>query len=140
VSGNVDELIEELQPLTVLGARLVSQSLELPGAPLPTFEIVAAEMREHFDANPALDSVNLLIGGRSVGVISRTSLKPDEGRMAGTVQGVSAGIGEGIQLPGLSTRYRLLEFTCPNCASEFRIHYDERDIPACAHGRMVLRQ
>ena len=140
MSGNVGELIKELQPLMVLGTKPVSRTLELPGVPLPTFEIIAAELREHFDANPAVNEVNLFIGGHRAGVISRTSIKPDPGRMAGGIPDAPAGVGEAIQLPGFSTRYRLLEFTCPNCASKYRIHFDERDVPACDHGRMVLRR
>jgi len=61
------------------------------------------------------------------------------------------GAGERAALPGLSTRYRLLVFSCahrecPVCpqsdckAQKFRIYYDDRDLPVCDHDgvRMVL--
>jgi hypothetical protein len=137
MNDGAKELIKELEPLTVLDARSVGQRLDLPDDPLPTFEVVAAELMEYFTANPVADEVNLSVGGHPAGVVSRESLRAYTGGMAGA--GGTAGAGEAIQLPGLSTRYRLLEFTCPKCPSQYRVHYEERDIPACGHGQMVPR-
>ena len=56
-----------------------------------------------------------------------------------SVSGNEIGHGERLQLPGASTRYRLLKFTCPDCDQppEYRIFYDEEDLPVCReHGQM----
>jgi hypothetical protein len=46
--------------------------------------------------------------------------------------GYEVGAGERAELPGLSTRYRPLTFVCPECgAVQYRIYYDERDLPVC---------
>jgi hypothetical protein len=64
----------------------------------------------------------------------------DQGRL--DAAGYEVGQGERIQLPGISTRYRLLEFTCSRCARpgpEYRIYYDDEDLPTCPdHGPMEL--
>jgi hypothetical protein len=138
MSSDVDELIGELKPLTVQGAEPASYSLVVSG--MPTFEAAEFKLGEYFDANPAIDEINLVIAGRQAGVVSRQSLQRDAVRMAGDLPASQVGAGERMQLPGFSTRYRLLEFTCPHCASQYRIHYDERDIPACAHGQMKLQR
>jgi hypothetical protein len=139
VSGDVDELIEELKPLTVPGAQPAEHTLTLSG--VHTFEAAEFRLGEYFEANPAVDEVNLVIEGLPAGVVSQKSLKRDAGLMAGDSPAAQVGAGEGMQLPGFSTRYRILEFTCPqHCSSQYRIHYDDRDIPSCAHGRMEFRR
>jgi hypothetical protein len=138
VDGEVEELIAELKPLTAPGAGPADQTLILPD--VPTFEAAEFRLAEYFAANPVVDDVNLVIAGRLAGVVSRKSLERDAGRMAGDPSAPQVGAGERMQLPGFSTRYRLLEFTCPHCVSQYRIHYDERDIPVCAHGRMKLQR
>jgi hypothetical protein len=46
--------------------------------------------------------------------------------------GYEVGGGERAELPGLSTRYRLLKFACPRCSTpQYRTYYDERDLPVC---------
>jgi hypothetical protein len=137
VSGQVDDLIEELKPLTVPGAEPANCTLIL--LEVSTFEAAEFRLAEYFDANPSMHEVNLVIADRQAGVVSRETLRLGAGLMAGDSPASPVGAADGMQLPGFSTRYRLLEFTCPQCASQYRIHYDERDIPACAHGRMELR-
>jgi hypothetical protein len=67
---------------------------------------------------------------------------PDQVRLSGA--GDDIGRGERIQLPGMSTRYRLLEFFCPRCKqphAQYRIYYDEENLPVCPdHGLMELRR
>jgi len=151
VSGDedVEGLIEELQLLTVPGAAPVGHDLDLSG--VSGFESAQFRLGEHFRTHPQIERVNLIVRGRNAGVASRESTTWDAGQFAGDAPAAgspaaagSAGSGEGLQLPGYSTRYRLLEFTCAQptseCDSEYRVHYDERDIPACGHGRMELRR
>jgi hypothetical protein len=137
VTGDVDELIGELRPLMVRGAEPAGDDLILSA--VSTFEAAEFKLGEYFAANPGVNEVNLVVAGRQAGVVTRESLERDADLMAGDSQASQVGAGEGMQLPGFSTRYRLLEFTCPHCPSQYRIHYDDRDIPVCGHGRMKLR-
>lgn len=68
----------------------------------------------------------------------------ERGQVRLDASGYEVGQGERIQLPGISTRYRLLEFTCSRCARpepQYRIYYDDEDLPTCPdHGSMELRR
>ncbi|MGE5291829.1 MAG: hypothetical protein ACM3ML_32470 [Micromonosporaceae bacterium] len=70
-----------------------------------------------------------------------TVAPPDrEDRVQVPLGGPSAepGAGERAQLPGMSSRYRALTFVCPQCkAREYRVYYDERDLPVCKHEKDV---
>jgi hypothetical protein len=66
----------------------------------------------------------------------------DRRQVALAVPEVEVGAGERLQLAGVSTRYRLLNFVCPSCqAPQYRIYYDESDLPVCkdGHDPMELR-
>jgi hypothetical protein len=136
----VDELIDELAPSTVPGAQPVGHPFSLPT--VTTAGRAKGKLTDYFEKNPGVQAVDLVIAGHPAGVVSRKSLSRNAGRMAGDSPAAQVGAGEGMQLPGFSTRYRLLEFACQKhvkgCQSEHRIHYDERDIPTCRHGPMKL--
>jgi hypothetical protein len=142
VSDDVDKLIGILERLTVRGAKPAGENLDLSDA--LTYEDAKSMLADYFNEHPAVHEVNLIIAWRSAGVASREDLR-GKNVMLGDSPASQVGDGEGMQLPGFSTRYRLLKFTCPRCASqvpEYRIHYDERDIPVCPvrkHGQMVLQ-
>ncbi|WP_433789130.1 hypothetical protein [Actinoplanes sp. CA-252034] len=98
--------------------------------------LAAAErrIREAF-RDSSLPAVTVMVAGRPVGVVTRRSLRAAEGT-AGEV-----GAGEHLDPLGDSARYRLLVFTCRSCdVTAHRVHYDPRDLPRCAHGRMELRR
>lgn len=133
MGDDVDSLIGGLKLLTVPGAEPADKDLDL--SDVSTFEDAKFRVAEYFDKDPAIREVNLVFAGRLVGVATRENLSR-KNVMLGDSQ---VGVGEGMQLPGFSTRYRLLKFTCPHCKSEYRIHYDERDIPVCNHGQMELQ-
>jgi uncharacterized protein YunC (DUF1805 family) len=142
MSDDVDKLIGILERLTVPGAKSAGENLDMSDA--LTYEDAKSMLADYFNENPAVHEVNLVIAWRSAGVASREDLS-GKNVMLGASSASQVGVSEGMQLPGFSTRYRLLKFTCPRCASQvpqYRIHYDERDIPVCLvcnHGRMVLQ-
>jgi hypothetical protein len=136
VSDDVDELIHDLKSLMVPGAEPAGEPLDL--SDVATFEGAEHKLADYFDKHPAVHEVNLVIAGRPAGVASREKLSGKNVMLVGASSASQVGSGEGMQLPGFSTRYRLLKFTCPHCtSSDYRIHYDERDFPECTtHGRM----
>jgi hypothetical protein len=136
VGDDVDKLIGGLKLLTVPGAEPAGKNLDL--SDVSTFEDAKFRVAEYFDEHPAIGEVNLVFAGRLVGVATRENLSR-KNVMLGDSPSSQVGVGEGMQLPGFSTRYRLLKFTCPHCKSEYRIHYDESDIPVCNHGQMELQ-
>jgi hypothetical protein len=139
VYDDIDELIGELKPLTVPDAEPAGHPLNL--SDVATFEDAEWQIGAYFGTHPEVHEVDLAITGRRAGVVSRKSLLRDADLYAGDSPATQVGVGEGMQLPGFSTRYRLLEFKCLHgCPSEHRIHYDERYIPYCAkHGPMELQ-
>jgi hypothetical protein len=135
VSDDVDELIRDLKSLMVAGAEPAGEPLDLRD--VATAEGAEFKLADYFVKHPAVHEVSVVIAGRPAGVASREKLSRKIVMLGGS-SASQIGDGEGIQLPGFSTRYRLLKFKCSHCASsEYRIHYDERDFPVCAkHGRM----
>ena len=135
----IAELVEEVRPLTASEATGATADLNHQGA--PTYEAVEFQLGQYFRANPAVGKVNLLLYGRKVGVVTPDSLGRNADKMAGEAPAPQTGVSERGQLPGISTKYRLLVFTCQECPDrKYRIHYDERDIPSCPHGKMELRR
>jgi hypothetical protein len=136
-ADNGDGLVSELRVLIDRDSPPASQSFEVEDA--YTVDDVQFQLMGFFGRPGAPQAVNVIVDGKPAGVISRQSLNRAGGTMAGPAAEV--GGGERIQLPGLSARYRLLVFACPSCGGEaYRIHYDERDVPACKHGPMELRR
>lgn len=105
-----------------------------------TLDDVQFKLESFFSQAGAPVAVNVVVDGKSAGVVTKQSLE----RAGGTVAEPSAkgdiGTGDRIQLPGISARYRLLVFTCARCdSSAYRIYYDVRDLPGCEHGLMELQ-
>jgi hypothetical protein len=111
----------------------VSQNLKLSAA--------RRRIKQYFDAHEAVSAVTVFVTPWRVGVITRDSLGAT-GRMAGTAAEPSqVGTGDRIQLPGASTRYRLLTLRCASCGvTAHRVFYDPRDLPACEHGMELVRE
>jgi hypothetical protein len=90
--------------------------------------------RERWEPAP-LEAESAPINGRRLTAVSA----PEGERLGQVTLGLAdeVGAGERAQLPGLSTSYRLLTFACEECGvREYRIYYDERDLPVCTHGKM----
>ena len=133
----IDRLISDLQVLVDETASSASASLDVECT--WTLDDVQFQLAELFDKSGALAAVNVVVEGKLAGAVTRQSLERAGGTAAEGSPGSEMGAGERIQLPGISAQFRLLEFTCRSCkASAYRIHYDERSLPTCEHGRMEL--
>lgn len=127
-----DDLIFELRTLVDETAAPAPDTVDVAGS--GTFRVAERRLREFFLHSPA-PAVTVLVGDRPVGVVTRRSLFAAGGTAA------EPGAGERLEPLGDSTRYRLLVFACRACdRTEHRIHYDPRDLPHCAHGRMELQR
>lgn len=100
-----------------------------------TFSDVQSVLEKYFRTPGAAYAVTVVAAGEQLGVVSRKSLgKP--GMTAGD-PGARYEVGDGdrLTLPGFSTRYRLLQFRCRQCAAQTTwIHCDTRGLPACQQG------
>jgi hypothetical protein len=78
-----------------------------------TFNDVKNKLEKYFRTPGAADAVTLVAAGERLGVVSRKSLGPP-GMTAGDPGAALDGIGSGerLTLPGVSTRYKLLQFRC----------------------------
>lgn len=133
------ELIEDLQMLVDRNAPATSESIDVTGA--ATFDQVQHQIGTYLRAGGAPPAVTIMVGEASAGVVTRESLERSDGTAAEPTAPYELGAGERLQLPGYSTRYRLLEFACSRCPDPvYRIYYDARDLPSCAHGQMELRR
>lgn len=130
------ELAGELQLLIDDRAPATEQTIDMSEA--HTLDSARFLLGRYFERKPAVPAVTVVLGGRRVGVVTRERL---QGIGDVTAASPEVGAGERIQLPGDSTRYRLLEFVCMQCpATAYRVYYDQRDLPFCAHGLMELRR
>lgn len=134
VSENVSELIEDLRVLLAVDPPAADAAVDVSDA--ETIDEVQFRLDKYFSAESAPAAVNLVVGEIRVGVVTLESLRRSGGTMAEPSTQANVGAGEGLELPGTSTRYALLRFTCPKCAPKYRIYYDERTRPACEHGKM----
>jgi hypothetical protein len=136
-----DPLIEELLVLVDPDAPRVARSMEV-GPSVSTVDEVRFQLETFFAEKDAPGSVNVMVRGSFAGVATREDVIRS-GRSAGTqASPYPMGGGERLQLAGVSTGYRLLTFGCAAhacAATAHRIHYPERDLPTCGHGRMELR-
>jgi hypothetical protein len=86
-----------------------------------TFNDVKNKLEKYFRTPGAADAVTLGPPGMTAG---------DPGA---ALDGI--GSGERLTLPGVSTRYKLLQFRCRRCsAGAAWLHYDTRGMPACEQG------
>lgn len=135
MSENTAELIDDLHGLVVATAPAARESIDVANG--DTIDEVQFRLTRYFRAEGAPSAVNLMVGAIHVGVVTRESLRHYSATAA---EPYEIGVGERMALAGASTRYKLLTFTCPHCPDlAYRVYYDERYIPACAHGRMELR-
>lgn len=133
------ELVEDLQVLVDWDAEPTARSIDIDTA--STIDQALHQVAEFFRAEPGQAAVSLMVGDALAGVATRRSLKRAGGTAGGSSDPYELGAGDRIQLPGQSVRYRLLTFACSACSElAYRIYYDLRDLPACAHGNMELRQ
>jgi hypothetical protein len=127
-----EDLIFELRTLVDETAPPAPDSVDVAGS--GTFRAAERRLRSWFRQSSA-PSVTVTVGDRPVGVVTRRTLWAAEGTAA------EHGAGERLEALGDSTRYRLLVFACRPCdLTAHRMHYDTRDIPRCAHGRMELQR
>jgi hypothetical protein len=106
-------------------------------------ELAVADLRRRlraaFAADSAVPNLLLVVAGVEIGITSPERCR--EVGYAGSADGPEAGGADRATLPGLSTRYRVVEFRClPPCQrSAVAAFYDERLVPRCAeHGPMEL--
>jgi hypothetical protein len=96
-----------------------------------------------FRADEETGWIRLVVAGTGLGVVSRERLDRLFGPTRGSVE-APATHADGGELPGYSTRYKLLCFRCrqrDTCGhAVYRIHYDETGPPDCpgGHGTMEL--
>lgn len=140
VDEEKSRLINDLQVLVDERASAAADSLDVAEA--DTLDEVQGLLEEYFAARCAAGAVNLMVGATHVGVATRHTLEQSSWTAAEPVPASDIGVGERIQLAGVSTRYKLLTFCCPKCSGmAYRMYYDERDLPACDEdGRMMELQ
>ncbi|MDI2132796.1 hypothetical protein [Yinghuangia seranimata] len=136
------------EPVTDVRERLGSLIDDLWDRPCDVCVDISAEdeaievgglVQERLSADPSLAAVMLRLDKtHDVGPVTRRSLAVAEG-LAGS-GGAETAVGDGAELPGRSTRFRVIEFSCPDChARVLRSYYDERCLPLCPdHGVMEL--
>jgi hypothetical protein len=113
-------------------------TLQIPaGADLDVDEI-SRLLATAFEADPDLSAVWLRQGEATVGTVRRRRLELLLGPRR------SAEEGDGAQLPGVSTRYQLLEYRCltPGCGIlELRVVLGPDGPPSCprGHGPLELK-
>lgn len=101
-------------------------------------------LRELYERDPALERIMLVCDGERVAVAVREKVLADAGT-AGAAAG-DLGAGERAGLPGRSTRYGLLRFTCGHAGCgkvAYGSYYDDRFLPVCdvaAHGPMMAAE
>lgn len=96
-------------------------------------EAAADVLQALFAARGELHVVGVVLGGKLVGATSRGHIEPPGPARTG-------GTGDGATLPGHSSAYQLLRFTCPSCdAVVHRLHVDPAAPPTCPrqHGLLV---
>ena len=100
---------------------------------------VAGLLNDRFTAAAAPKAIMIRVGGKDVGVSTPAMIKRAAG-YAGPDPGL--GSAERSQLPGRSTGYRAIVFSCEKCAARsYQAFYDGRSIPVCpmsGHGPMEL--
>jgi hypothetical protein len=136
VSDNTSELIEDLRILVVPGLTEARASMDISDA--VTVDEVQDKLRSYFLTKDASASVKLMAADAPVGVVTRESFLLSGGTLAESPASARMGAGGGLELPGVSTRYGLLRFTCSECDPQYRVYYDERNWPACEHGKMTF--
>jgi hypothetical protein len=108
--------------------------LEVP-AGLPLGETATA-VDAVLAADDAHNRIVLVVGGRSIGVTSRSYLVEN----FGPAQTRALGDAERATQPGESTRYRVIAFRCAQCGRQaYTAFYDVRFHPVCdvaGHGAM----
>jgi hypothetical protein len=127
-----NDLIFELRTLVDETAPPAPDTVDVSGS--GTFRAAERRIRTFFEHSSA-PAATVTVGDRRVGVVTRRTLSAAEGTAA------EPGAGEHLEPLGDSTRYRLLVFACRPCdRTAHRMHYDTRDLPRCAHGRMELQR
>lgn len=123
-------LINDLQVLVDENASVAANPFDVASA--DTLDEVQALLEEFFAAPGAPGAVSLTVGTTYVGVVTRRTLEQSGRTAAEPAPASDVGIGERIQLAGISTRYKLLTFACRDCLTVAnRIYYDERNLPIC---------
>lgn len=138
VSENTSELAEDLRILVMPGLTAADAEISMDVSDAETIDEVQDKLRGYFVTSGTPAAVDLILGKTSVGVVTRESFLRAGGTLAAAPGSAQVGAGGGLELPGISTRYALLMFTCPACAPQYRIYYDERNLPACEHGTMTF--
>ncbi|MEV6710767.1 hypothetical protein AB0M48_01890 [Lentzea sp. NPDC051208] len=89
-----------------------------------------------YRAEEDLDQVTIAVGGRPIGACTRAWFARRSGEPLHRL-----GESDRAAQPGVSTRFELLRFACPQCDRRaVRLTYDDRDLPGCPeHGAMELR-
>jgi hypothetical protein len=131
MDGARPRLISDLRVLVDEKAPEAAHSFDVDSA--GTVDEAQWLLQEYFGGSDAPEAANVMVGTTRVGTATRQTIE-QSGRTAAEPGSASeVGVGERIQLPGISTRYRLLKFSCPTCAvAAYRIHYDEENMLTCA--------
>lgn len=129
---DIAELTSELQILIDPDARQVPPSIDVVKEDVGTIDEAQALLADYFGRPGAPDSVSLIADGSYLGTATRNTLRQSQRRAGDPGPSGDVGVGDGIQLPGASTRYKLLTFACRRCQAEaYRVHYDDRNLPTC---------
>jgi hypothetical protein len=137
VDDETPQLVKDLQVLVDSTVAQADERLDLA----ENLKLSAARRRikQYLDAHEAVSAVTVFVASWRVGVVTRDSLGAT-GRMAGS-EPSQVGTGDRIQLPGASTRYRMLTLRCATCGvTAHRVFYDPRDLPVCEHGMELVRE
>jgi len=130
-------LIRDLQVLVDEKAPEAVYSIDVADA--DTLDEAQGLLEDYFGASDAPEAANVMVGATRVGTATRHTLEQSDQTAAEPGPASEVGVGERIQLPGISTRYKLLKFTC-SCgpAVAYRIHYEERNLPICPKDGKVM--
>jgi hypothetical protein len=112
-----------------------AEELDLPDTNTGTGEL-GDRLTERFAAPSRPNSIMIKVAGQDIGVSTPASVKAAAGS-AGPVS--DFGAAERSELPGRSSRYRVITFRCRKCHLEsYHSYYDPRNIPQCEDEPMEL--
>ncbi|NGY65329.1 hypothetical protein G7043_41190 [Lentzea sp. NEAU-D13] len=95
-------------------------------------EVVAAELKRSFDADPAVQRIELVVDGNRLGMVTRTRLR----ELLSKFERSDPGAGDGATLPGRSSQYTVLTYRCGTCGVTAKLLFVD-EVPECVgHGPM----
>lgn len=110
-------------------------------APDAAVAAVHRDLLWRFEADAALDRIQLRVGGAEFGIVTRATVGEDRGHLGADPPVLDSGRGDGATLPGFPGEFRPVRYVCPErrCGKTIlRAFYDERCVVRCTEHRSVF--